>query len=201
MGNSDRPGPDGQTIDWISIYSNGHDGEAENVWPYTFLGYFREDVRRTYHEIRRNSVAESRWGVFEIALTTVMFVIFFFLNWKFFLFFMASYYLGHCLSMLNGYYKHFGGNPDMPIAWGVSSYSRLYNWVWFNNGYHAEHHYRPRCHWTQMKQLHEQLHEAQEKAGVRVIKPPHAFGFLDKGLRQWQREKQEQKRSAPATSA
>jgi fatty acid desaturase len=80
---------------------------------------------------------------------------------------------------LNGFYLHFGGNPNLPLAWGVSSYHRLYNWLWFNNGYHAEHHYRPRAHWTRMKQLHQELAEAQREAGTRVIKPPHALGFLE----------------------
>ena len=38
----------------------------------------------------------------------------------------------------------YGGNPDKPIAWGVSSYNKLYNWNWFYSGYHAEHHFRPK---------------------------------------------------------
>ena len=101
------------------------------------------------------------------------------LNWRFFAFFLPFWYLGHCVSYLNGYFEHFGGNPDEPMAWGVSSYNRPYNWVWFNNGYHAEHHYRPRAHWTRMKTLHQQIEQEQRDNGVRVIKPPHAFGFLD----------------------
>ena len=67
----------------------------------------------------------------------------------------------------------------MPLAWGVSSYHRLYNWLWFNNGYHAEHHYRPRVHWTEMKALHDQLADAQKAAGTHVIAMPHALGFLE----------------------
>jgi fatty acid desaturase len=188
MGNSDRPDEHGKTIDWISIYTHGHDGHAENIWTYTFLGYFREDVRRTYETIRKNSASEARWGLAEIGVTVAFAVTGFILNWKFMLYFLPFYYLGHCLSMLNGYYKHFGGNPDEPIAWGVSSYHWLYNIVWFNNGYHAEHHYRPRVHWTKMKQLHEQIKVEQEARGVRVIKPPHAFGFLDGEIRKLHQE-------------
>ena len=33
-----------------------------------------------------------------------------------------------------------------------------------------------------MKQLHAELEEAQRAAKVRVIKPPHALGFLDPDL-------------------
>jgi len=92
------------------------------------------------------------------------------------------WYFGHCLSYLNGYYRHYGGNPDEPLAWGVSSYDKLYNWIWFFNGYHAEHHFRPKVHWTRMQALHDQIVEQQSTAGVRVIKPPHALGFFDPDL-------------------
>jgi hypothetical protein len=47
---------------------------------------------------------------------------------------------------------------------------------------HAEHHFRPKLHWTKMKQLHEEIAEAQRREGVRVITPPHALGFLDPNL-------------------
>jgi fatty acid desaturase len=64
----------------------------------------------------------------------------------------------------------------------VSSYDKLYNWIWFFNGYHAEHHFRPKVHWTRMQALRDQIVEQQRAAGVRVIKPPHALGFLDRDL-------------------
>ena len=54
-----------------------------------------------------------------IAMRSGLVILGFFLNWKFMLFFFPCYYFGHCLSYLNGYYLHYGGNPDVPIAWGV----------------------------------------------------------------------------------
>jgi hypothetical protein len=33
-----------------------------------------------------------------------------------------------------------------------------------------------------MKQLHAEIADEQKRVGVRVIKPPHAFGFLDPDL-------------------
>jgi fatty acid desaturase len=182
IGNGDKRGESGDTIDWISIYRHGEGGHAENVWKYTFGSFFREEPMKAYREIKKSDAVEARWGLFEMGLTGAMFVGGFALNWKFMLFFLPCWYLGHCLSYLNGYFEHFGGNPDVPMAWGVSSYHKLYNWVWFNNGYHAEHHYRPRAHWTRMKDLREQILEDQRRVGVRVIKPPHAFGFLDPDL-------------------
>jgi fatty acid desaturase len=182
MGNSDTKDELGDTVDWLSIYRHGHDGHAENAWSYIFLSFFRDDVPMTYRELKRRRPADAYWGVFEIACTVSTFIIGFYLNWRFMCFFIPFYYLGNCLSSLNGYYLHFGGNPHKAIAWGVSSYHWLYNVIWFNNGYHAEHHYRPKQHWTKMKELHEQIEEDQKREGTRVIDYPHPFGFMDKSL-------------------
>ncbi|HUE41542.1 MAG TPA: fatty acid desaturase, partial [Chthoniobacterales bacterium] len=45
-----------------------------------------------------------------------------------------------------------------------------------------EHHFRPKVHWTRMQAFRDQIREQQRIAGVRVIKPPHALGFLDPNL-------------------
>jgi len=182
QGNSDRPDETGNTVDWLSIYRHGHDGEAESAWSYTFLGFFRDDPKLIFREIKRRNAFNARWGVFEIASWVGLCILGFILNWRFMCFYLPFYYFGHCLSYLNGYFLHYGGNPDVPLAWGVSSYHKLYNWIWFYNGYHAEHHFKPRQHWTKMVDLHNQIREQQRKAGVRVIKPPHALGFLDPDL-------------------
>lgn len=182
QGNSDRPGPDGDTVDWLSIYRHGDEGKPENVWSYVFCSYFRDDPKAIYREVKRRNPFNARFGVFEIASWVALMIVGFVFNWKFMLFYLPFYYFGHCLSYLNGYFLHYGGNPDVPIAWGVSSYHRLYNLIWFNNGYHAEHHFRPKQHWTEMRALHERIKEEQARAKVRVIKPPHALGFLDPDL-------------------
>ena len=44
-GNADRPNENGETVDWISIYKHGHDGEPEHPLKYTFLSFFREDPK------------------------------------------------------------------------------------------------------------------------------------------------------------
>ncbi|HXQ35059.1 MAG TPA: fatty acid desaturase, partial [Anaerolineales bacterium] len=169
QGNSDRPDDTGETVDPISIYRHGHDDMPENVWSYVFLSFFRDDPKQIYSEIKKRKPFNAYFGVFEIASWVLLCVIAGILNWKFLLFYVPFYYFGHSLSYLNGYYRHFGGNPDEPIAWGVSSYGKLYNAIWFNNGYHAEHHYKPKVHWTKMDQLHAQIRQEQIKAGVHVI--------------------------------
>jgi fatty acid desaturase len=178
MGNSDLPDTNGDTIDWLSIYRYGHDQQPEGVWAYTFKSFFRDEPQKTYQEIHKRNPFLARFGVFEIVVVVALVITGLWLNWKFVLFLAPFYYLGNSLSSLNGYYEHWRGNPNLPIAWGVSCYNKLYNWLWFNNGYHAEHHYRPKHHWTQMKALHKQIAEQQKAAGVHVIHWSHGLGFM-----------------------
>jgi fatty acid desaturase len=181
-GNADRPDERGDTIDWISIYKHGHDGEAEHPLKYTFLSFFREDPATVFLALKHKDPRDAFWGVTELVLFVSTFVMLGIANWHYIIFLLGFWYFGHCLSYLNGYYRHYSGNPDEAIAWGVSSYDRLYNWIWFYNGYHAEHHFRPKVHWTRMQAFHDQIAEQQRAAGVRVIKPPDALGFLDPNL-------------------
>jgi fatty acid desaturase len=181
-GNMDRPDKSGKVIDYLSIYKHGRDGKPENVWKYTFLSFFRDDPKEILSRMAEKRASDARQGKRELAAMLAFYLCLGILNWKFIVFLLPFYYFGHCLSALNGYYEHFGGNPDKPIAWGVSTYHRLYNWTWMNNGYHAEHHYRPKQHWTKMAELHRQIKEEQAREGTRVIRPPHPLGFLDPDL-------------------
>jgi fatty acid desaturase len=181
-GNADRPNEEGETIDWLSIYKHGHDGEAENPWSYVFLSFFRDDVGAIRSELRKRDNRDLFWGNIELAAFATTLLVMFFFNWRYVLFFLPFFYLGHCFSYLNGYYRHYGANPDKPIAWGVSSYGKIYNWLFFYNGYHAEHHFRPKVHWTKMEAFHQSIADLQKQEGVRVINRAHMLGFLDPNL-------------------
>src|SRR5579875_3705859 len=150
VGNMDRIGPNGTTIDPLSIYRHGKDGKPESPWTYTFLSYFRDDIGECYTRVKQKWPHLARWIRIEIATVVVVYLACLVHDWRAFLCLVPFYYLGHSLSSLNGYYEHYKGNPDEPIAWGVSTYNRFYNWIWLYNGYHAEHHYRPKVHWTKM---------------------------------------------------
>ncbi len=178
-GNSDRPDADGDTVDYLSIYRHGKNGEPENVWSYTFLSYFRDDPGEILSRMRKRHAGQATQAKVELAYLILFIAVLALHDWRSVLFIVPFNYLGQSLSSLNGYYEHLGGDPEVPLAWGVSTYERLYNWTWMNNGYHAEHHFRPKMHWTKMPALHRQIQAEQAAAGTRVIRPPHALGFLE----------------------
>jgi hypothetical protein len=51
--------------------------------------------------------------------------------------------LGLALCALQGRYEHVDGRTA-----GVDHHGRLYNRLWFNDGYHRQHHQDPGAHWT-----------------------------------------------------
>jgi hypothetical protein len=53
--------------------------------------------------------------------------------------YLPGYVLGMCLCLLQGYFEHSRGT--------TSHYGRLYNSLFFNDGYHVEHHSHPSTHW------------------------------------------------------
>ncbi|MGH6909048.1 MAG: fatty acid desaturase family protein [Phenylobacterium sp.] len=182
-GNSDRPDPGGETRDWLSIYRHGQGGEPEAVWSYVAKGVFRDDAGDIYRALQAKRPRDAVFGRIEIGAIAVYLLALALVDWRAVLFLVPFYFVGEALSQLNGYYEHYRGNPDEPMAWGVSTYAPLYNLVWFNNGHHAEHHYRPAVHWSRLPALRRSISREQEARGVHVIGPPHALGFLARGNR------------------
>jgi len=56
--------------------------------------------------------------------------------------YVPGYLAGLGLCSLQGHFEHARGT--------TSHYGWLYNWCFFNDGYHAEHHLRPGEHWTRL---------------------------------------------------
>jgi hypothetical protein len=83
-------------------------------------------------------------------------------------FFLAAYLpglaLGLGLSALHGHGEHAGGVT-------ASHHGKLYNLVFLNDGYHAEHHAAPGLHWTRLP--------GRSAGGGRVSRWPPVLRWLD----------------------
>lgn len=181
-GNSDRPDEAGDTIDPISIYRHGAEGRAEPMLSYVLLGFWRDDGPFTVaRAIAAKRPAEAKQALHEFWALVAVYAAAFVVQWDFVLVLAPFYYLGQSLSFLIAYYEHLGGEPDDPMATGVSTYEPVYNAVFLNNGYHAEHHYRPKQHWTRMEAVRREMAAAGSRHPV--IAPAHFLGFLDPGAR------------------
>ena len=102
--------------------------------------------------------------------------------------------MGWTLSYAEGDLEHYRCQPGNPFANSVSSYNAIYNFLCFNNGFHQEHHWDPKKHWTKMPELHEQIKPQLLANGTRMLRGPHLTTFLE----EWFEEKQQQQQEKMA---
>jgi fatty acid desaturase len=179
-GDNDRKGPDGTTRDWSSIYRYGQGDEPEPFWRYCLVSFFRVEVGPVLKVVIRHGPAHIGQTIVETIVLAAFWVAMMAVNWRFFVFFyLPSYYLGWVLSYAEGYLEHYGCQPGNPYANSVSSYNWFYNLLWYNNGYHQEHHWDPKVHWTRMVALHQQLRHQMLANHTRILRGPHLTAFLE----------------------
>jgi fatty acid desaturase len=182
-GDNDAPGADGTTRDWGSTYRHGCDGRPEPFWSYCLIGFFRFELGPCFRMIARFG----RKHVILVSVEALALGLFWlgtlYLNWRFFVFFyLPSYYLGWVLVYAHTYMLHYGAAPGNYYANSVSSYHRVYNWVFFYNGYHQEHHWDPKAHWTRMKEVRQEILPHMEANGTRVLRGPHITALFEEWL-------------------
>ena len=185
QGDNDAKDAQGNTKDWSSIYRHSRDDNPEPFWRYVFLSFFRVEVMPVLRVTARQrqltqlTIESLALGGFWVLMALV--------NWRYLvLFYLPSYYLGWTLSYAEGYLEHYGCQPGNRYANSVSSYNRLYNLLWFNNGYHQEHHFDPRTHWTHMAQLHLRIKPELAANHTRTLRGPHLTALLEDWLMQKQ---------------
>jgi fatty acid desaturase len=182
-GDNDSKGPDGTTRDWSSIYRHSKDDNPEPFWRYCLLSFFRVEVGPVLATVRRHGWGHIAQTVVETLVLGAFWITMLLVNWQYFVFFyLTSYYFGWVLSYAEGYMEHYGCQPGNQYANSVSSYNRLYNLLWFNNGYHQEHHWDPKVHWTEMGQLHEKIKDQLVKNNTRILRGPHITGLIEDWL-------------------
>ncbi len=163
----------GTTKDLSSIYRHSKaPGKPEHVLSYALLGPFRGDVVPLYRMTAKRGMAAQVW--LELA-ALIAFVGA--LSWgkpAYLLFYVPVYYLGQAAALAENYAEHYGAQPGNRFADSVSCYGRLYNRIWFNNGFHQEHHAFPQVHWTRIPERYgEMLPEAER----RVVRHAHWFNM------------------------
>jgi fatty acid desaturase len=180
FGDSDRKGPSGTTKDWSSIYRYGKSDQPEGFWRYCLISFFRVEVGPVVRMAFKHGPKEVAQLVVETLVLGAFWVTMAVVNWRYFVYFyLPSYYLGWVLSYAEGYLEHYGAQPGNPYANSVSSYFWLYNLVWFNNGYHQEHHWDPKVHWTKMKGLHARIETQLAANHTRTLQGPHITALIE----------------------
>ncbi len=165
---------DGFVGDMSSLFLySAEPGRPESLWRYSLLGPFRPNPLALARAAFLHSYG---WRLSaEMVVLAVFWTGLLAFDWRYVLFVYAPiWYLGHVTTYAEGYFEHYKSTPGNRLADAVSCYGRLYNLLWFNNGYHQEHHYRPHVHWTQVKALRSEMLPESER---RVVQYAHCFNF------------------------
>src|SRR4029079_506694 len=107
-------------------------GFPQSFWRARHLAHHgmrhRSDVRLAAIDYGAVSIL---WGAMIVFAPSFMFGVY-----------LPGVLIGLGLCYLQGYYEHVRG--------AVSHYGRLYNLLFFNDGYHVEHHAKPGMHWLDL---------------------------------------------------
>jgi hypothetical protein len=117
-----------------SIYLSALLGIPQRVWRDRHLQHHRGHAL----SVRWTGALAVETGVV-LALWASLAVI---VPWFFLTVYLPGYLAGLGLCFLQGHFEHARGT--------TSHYGWLYNLIFFNDGYHVEHHSRPGVHWTRL---------------------------------------------------
>jgi fatty acid desaturase len=183
FGDNDAKGADGTTKDWGSTYRHGKGNAPESFWSYCLIGFFRFELAPCLRMILRNGRRHILMLVVESLALASFWLAMLLADWRYLLFYyLPSYYLGWVLVYAHTYVLHYGAKPGNYYANSVSSYHRLYNRIFFNNGYHQEHHWDPKAHWTAMPRVKREILPQMIANGTPILRGPHITLFLERWL-------------------
>lgn len=158
-------------LDKSSIFYFGKDKRPEGAIAYSFLSYFRLDIVSLFKMARKRDdilvILETMLLVASIVYLLVAH------TYVFFCFILPVYYLGTSFASYENYMEHYGADNSSRLNDSISCYNRVYNFIWFNNGFHQEHHWKPSTHWTKIPTVETEMLDLSERKTARIA---HIFG-------------------------
>ncbi len=118
-------------------------GFPQTLWRLRHLRHHGEIGRAAPARGSGRAVADARYIAAEVALLVALWTGLAFLATSWLLTaYLPGWAIGLGLCHLQGHYEHARGT--------TSHYGRVYNFLFFNDGLHVEHHARPGAHWTEL---------------------------------------------------
>lgn len=122
-------------------------------WSLTLLMGYPQTLWRDRHLMHHAGLHRprrlTRAVAFEAAGVLLLWAAIAALEWRFFLLiYLPGWLFGMGLCALQGHFEHSGGRLE-----GISTYGAVYNFLFFRDGYHVEHHRSPSTHWTRLRRL------------------------------------------------
>jgi fatty acid desaturase len=131
-------------------------GFPQTIWRQRHLAHHAGRViaaRPTPLLLVETALVFTAWGV-ALAMTPRLFLLTYLPGWA----------LGLALCTLQGHYEHAGGT--------TSHYGWIYNRLFFNDGYHVEHHQHPGVHWTEINRSHRGVRRQAAESEIPIQPDP-----------------------------
>jgi hypothetical protein len=120
----------------FALYLTALTGVPQTVWRERHLAH---------HAGRRWRLRVSEAVITELAIVVILWAAMAAASPRYWLSnYLPGYLVGLCFCALHGRYEHADGT--------TSHYGKLYNWLFFNDGYHCEHHASPARSWRRLPQ-------------------------------------------------
>lgn len=142
------------------LFSSRRNNRAFDLWLTLVLGVPQAiwKARHVWHhagEPQQKRLPLARSARLQIMMVAAGWLVFLVAAPRLFLLtYVPGYILGMGLCRVQGDMEH--ALDDRPER-GISHYGRLYNFFWFNDGHHAEHHQFPSEHWTRLPMRRHEL--------------------------------------------
>ena len=97
--------------------------------------------------------------------------------------YLPLFLFGQFMVRVSAYFGHYkASDVENPYANSVNHYSRLWNVIMFNEGYHQEHHIRPQEHWSRRPTTRKDFHDEMRDAHTQIERFPPMLEAL-RGVR------------------
>lgn len=155
---------DGKCKDPISVFGRGVNGELENVWKFSFrlakmqtFDHWKYVLLTSWKSVQPKLPLYNftLWRREQFAIVafmlSVMLVNLPYGLWLSFVIYSVSHFFGYAWHFGDHYgsYHHRGDTTQD----SVGIYSKWYNVLTFNAGYHQEHHHKTNVHWSKLPEL------------------------------------------------
>ena len=171
----------GKPNDPASVYANG---ELINFWVYCFI-LLKENIKYYFFTITPYFLTNKKYAneyKQEMWAFRVFLLLIFFINFYYGVFLVITYILAYVVNNANSYGEHWGAlqRRGDTTQDSIGIYSKWYNWMCFNAGYHQEHHHKPGVHWSKLPEVTPLLHPDRVivKHGIHILNNPFWSPFV-----------------------
>lgn len=162
-----------------STFTYGRNGEQEGWFKYSALAPYRKGTL----DMMKLAVKKGKTKllVSHVIAIAIHYVILGSISFKFLMAYLILSYVAWFFCSLENYFEHYKATDiNDRFSNSVSFHSDWYNKLFFNVGFHQEHHIEPQTHWSQTQSIRSKYLEKTRSRDSFISTTPPLLGMLSK---------------------